>query len=82
MGLEIQLITALVKLVSTSGSTIPYSGYIVTPVKFPHIPNYEEDVVMLVIRDKMKWVDRVPIQIGTRVIAAVTDQIMPEDLQS
>ena len=36
---------------------------------------------MLVIKDKTKWADRVPIQIGTRVIAAVTEQIRPEDLQ-
>ena len=82
MGLEIQPITALVKLVGTSGSPIPYSGYVTATVKFPHIPNYEEDVVMLVIKDKTTWADRVPIQIGTRVIAAVTEQIRPEDLQS
>ena len=57
MGLEIQPITALVKLVGTSGSPIPYSGYVIATVKFPHIPNYEEDVVMLVIKDKTKWAD-------------------------
>ena len=82
MGLEVQPLTSLVKLVGTSGSPIPYSGYVITTVKFPHIPNYEEDVMMLVIKDQTKWADRVPIQIGTRVIAAVTEQIKPEDLQS
>ena len=82
MGLEVQPINALVKLVGTSGSPIPYSGYLIATVKFPHIQNYEEDVVMLVIRDKTKWADSVPIQIGTRVITAVTEQIRPEDLQS
>ena len=82
MGLEVQPINALVKLVGTSGSPIPYSGYVIATVKFPHIQNYEEDVVMLVIRDKTKWADSVPIQIGTRVITAVTEQIRPEDLQS
>ena len=70
MGLEIQPITVLVKLIGTSGSLIRYSGYVIATVTFPHIPNYEEDVAMLVIRDKTTWAERVSIQIGTRVIAA------------
>ena len=37
---------------------------------------------MLIIKDQTRWADRVPTQIGTRVIAAVTEQIKPEDLQS
>ena len=80
IGLEMQPLSSLVKLIGTSGSPIPYSGYVIITVKFPHIPNYEEDVVMLVIRNQTEWADRVPIQIGTRIIAAVIEQIKP-DLQ-
>ena len=46
-------------------------------VKFHHIPKYPEEVVMLVISDSDSDAPRVPLQIGTRVIAAVTETLRP-----
>ena len=36
---------------------------------------------MLVISDSSDYASRVPIQIGTRVIAAVTETLRPEDIK-
>ena len=50
-------------------------------LKFPHIPNYCEEVVMLVISDPTEYASRVSLQIGTRVIAAVTESLKPADIK-
>ena len=72
LGLEIHSIDGLVSISATGGTKIPHLGYTVATVEFPHIPNYSEEVVMLVISDPTEYAKRVPLQIGTRVIAAVT----------
>ena len=62
---------------ATAGTNIPYLGYPVATVKFHHIPKYPEEVVMLVISDSDSDASRIPLQIGTRVIAAVTETLRP-----
>ena len=50
------------------GFTLPYLEYIEVSLKTPQFPEYEEKILMLVIPDS-KYTHRVPVQIGTRVIA-------------
>ena len=81
LGLEVHSIDGLVSVSATGGTAIPYLGYTVATLEFPHIPNYSEEVVMLVISDPMEYAARVPLQIGTRVIAAVTETLTLEDMK-
>ena len=80
-GLKIQPLRQLVTISATGGTPIPYLGYIVATLEFSHIPNYSEEVVMLVISDTTANASRVPLQIGTRVIAAVAETLTPADIQ-
>ena len=69
----------LISVSATGGTNILYLGYTVTTLKFPHICNYSEEVVMLVISDPTDYARRVTLQIG--VFAAVTETLTPEDLK-
>ena len=82
MGLEIHALEQLIAVSATGGTAIPYLGYTVAQLKFPHIPNYSEEVVMLVISDETRYATRVPLQIGTRVIAAVAETLKPQDIKN
>ena len=69
-------VNGLVTVSATGGTNIPYLGYTVATVEFPHIPNYSEEVVMLVIDDSSHYASKVPLQ-----IAAVTESLKPEDIK-
>ena len=79
-GLKIQPLEQLVTISATGGTPIPYLGYTVATLEFPHIPNYSEEVVMLVT-DTTAYASRVPLQMGTRVIATVAETLTPADIQ-
>ena len=81
LGLAVHSVNGLVTVSATGGTNIPYLGYTVATIEFPHIPNYSEEVVMLVINDSSHYASKVPLQIGTRVIAAVTESLKPEDIK-
>ena len=81
LGLEVHSIEGLITVAATGGTNIPYLGYTVATIEFPQIPSYSDEVVMLVISDSSDYASRVPIQIGTRVIAAVTETLRPEDIK-
>ena len=81
LGLAVHSIDGLISVSATGGTNIPYLGYTVATIEFPHIPNYSEEVVMLVISDSSAYGSRVPLQIETRVIAAVTETLKPEDIK-
>ena len=74
LGLAVHSIDGLISVSATGGINTPYLGYTVATIEFPHIPNYSEEVVMLVISDSSVYGSRVPLQIGTRVIAVVTEK--------
>ena len=81
LGLKIHPIDNLISVSATGGTTIPYLGYVVATVEFPHIPNYSEEVVMMVISDATEYAARVPLQIGTRIIAAVAETLKPSNIK-
>ena len=81
LGLAVHSIEGLITVSATGGTNIPYLGYTVATIEFPQIPGYSDEVVMLVISDSSDYASRVPIQIGTRVIAAVTETLKPEDIK-
>ena len=71
----------LVTISATGATPIPYLGYTVATLEFSHIPHYSEEVVMLVISDTTAYASRVPLQMGTRVIAAVAETLKHADIQ-
>ena len=79
-GLTVYPLEAMVPIVGTAGGLIPYTGYVEVTLRFPHIPGCEEEVPLLVINVTSSDADRVPIQVGTKVIAAVTEHIKPDNL--
>ena len=81
LGLDVHSIDGLISVSATGGANIPYLGYTVATLEFPHIPNYSAEVVRLVISDPTDYASRVPLQIATRVIAAVTETWKPGDIK-
>ena len=79
--LEVHSIEGLITVSATGGTNIPYLGYTVATIEFPQIPSYSDEMVMLVNSDSSDYASRVPIQIGTRVKAAVTETLRPEDIK-
>ena len=80
-GLEIHSLDGLVAIAGTGGFNVPYLGYTVATLEFPHIPNYSEEVVMLVVSDSTAYATRVPLQVGTRVISAVIESLTPDSIK-
>ena len=81
LGLEVHPIDNLISVSAIGGTSIPYLGYALATVNFPHIPNYSEEVVMMVISDATEYASRVPLQIGTRIMAAVPETLTPADIK-
>ena len=81
LGLEVHSIDGLISVSATGGANIPYLGYAVATLEFPNIPSYSEEVVLLVILDPTDYASRVPLQIETRVIAAVTETLKLGDIK-
>ena len=71
----------LVAIAGTGGFNVPYLGYTVATLEFPHIPHYSEEVVMLVVSDSTGYATRVPLQVGTRVISAVIESLTPDSIK-
>ena len=80
-GLQIHPLDQLVTISATGGTPIPNLAYAVATLEFPNIPSYSKEVVMLVISDTTDYAARLPLQIGTRVIAAVAETLTPEDIK-
>ena len=80
-GIEIKPLEHIIPLKGTGGFSIPYLGYAEVGLSIPKIPNYEEQVLMLVIKDQSNYSRRVPIQIGTRIIDRVVGQLKSEELE-
>ena len=80
-GLEIHPLDGLVAIAGTGGFNVPYLGYTVATLEFPHIPHYSEEVVMLVVSDSTAYATRVPLQVGTRVISAVIESLTPDSIK-
>ena len=81
LGLEVHSIDGLISVSATGGANIPYLGYAVAILEFSNIPSYSEEVVMLMISYPTYYASRVPPQIGTRVIAAITETLEPGDIK-
>ena len=64
----------------TGGITIPYKGYVKASLTIPGLPQFNEDMFILVILDH-KYGERVPAQIGTQVIDHLVVTITEEELQ-
>ena len=80
-GLEIHSLDRLVAIAGTGGFNVPYLGYTVATLEFPHIPHYSEEVVMLVVPDPTAYAVRVPLQVGTRVISTVIKSLTPDNIK-
>ena len=80
-GIEIRPLDQLVRISGTGGFPVPYVGYAEVQLQMLRIPDYEEMVVMLVIPDHSPYDERVPVQVGTRIIHKVFSQIDPEKLR-
>ena len=59
---------------------IPYKGYMEATLTIPGLPWYNEDMLLLVIPDH-KYGERIPVQIGTKVINHLVTTMTGEELQ-
>ena len=63
-------------------SDIPYLGYIEVRVQIPGITSFDQDVLMLVSHTTTHYHERVPIQVGSRIINQIVRSLMEEELKS
>ena len=59
---------------------IPYKGYIEANFTIPDVPQYNKDVLFLVISDH-KYGEKAPVQIGTQVIDHLVVTMTKKELQ-
>ena len=59
---------------------IPYKGYVEANLTKPDLPCYNEDVLFLVVANQ-KYGDRVPVQIGIKVIDQLVATMTEKELQ-
>ena len=64
----------------TGGIAKPYKEYVEANLIIPGLPQYNEDVLCMVILDN-KYQERVPVQIGTLVIDHLVMTITVDELQ-
>ena len=67
-------------LEGTGGIVIPYKGNMEANFITQGLPQYNEDILFLVILDK-KYGERVPVQLGTLVIDHLVMTMTMEELQ-
>ena len=62
------------------GITMPYKQYIEANLTIPALPQYNEDVLFLVVANH-KYGDRISVQIGTQVIGQLVATMTKKELQ-
>ena len=67
LALQIQLLGQLLDLEGTGSAAIPYLGFVEVHLQIPGIPNYNKDVLLLVI-PTMTYSKTVPIMVGSKKI--------------
>ena len=84
MGLRIlplgDLIWGVLYLKGIRHIWIPYKEYVEVSLTIPDLPQYNEDMLLLVIADH-KYGERVPVQIGTQVIDHLVATMTEKELQ-
>ena len=73
LGLTIHQLDRMLK-VETTGEDIPYMGYVEVNLKIPEIEAFDEDVLMLVIKNS-EYAQQFPIQLGTLHIDRALDLV-------
>ena len=79
-GLRILPLRGLLQLEGMEGVPVPYNGYVEANLTVPGLPQYNEDVLFLVILDH-KYGQRVSVQIGTKVIDHLVVTMTREEFQ-
>ena len=64
LKLPIKPLQTFLDIEGTGGGKVPYYGYVEGRLEIPGLPNFGEDILMLVIDDSL-YGKRVPIQLGT-----------------
>ena len=81
-GYEIQPLDYLVPIEGSGGADVPYLGYVEVRMCIPGIHSFDQNVLMLMSHTTTHYHQRVPIQVGSRIIDQVTSCISEDELQS
>ena len=81
LNLEIKKLHTILDLEGTGGGEVPYEGYVELNLDIPEVKKFQEDVLMLVIKDS-KYGERVPIAIGTLHLDMILDLATEEELEN
>ena len=65
----------------TGGGKVPFQGYVETLLEIPEIPEFKEQVLMIVIENS-EYGERVPIQLGKLHIDIILEKATPEQLKA
>ena len=80
LRLPIHPLHKMIRVKATGGGDIPYLGYVEVNLKINDLWKFNEDVLMLVIKDST-YAQRVPIQLGTLHIDRVLDTIDQKEMK-
>ena len=82
MGTKYSLWGHLVPIGGSWGTSFPYLGCVEVRMHIPGINSFDRDVLMVMSSTTTQYHQRVPIQVGSRVIDQMTSCISEEELQS
>ena len=72
--MKIHQLDRILKFETTGRGDIPYMGYVEVNLKIPEIRAFNEDMVMLIIKDSV-YAQQFPIQLGTVHMDKILDLI-------
>ena len=81
MKLKVHKLNKLLRIEGMGGGKVPYQGYVETLLEIPEIPEFKEQVLMLIIENS-KYGERVPIQLGTLHIDLILEKATLEQLEA
>ena len=81
LKLKVHKLNKLLGIKGTGGGKVPYQGYVETLLEIPEIPEFKEQVLMLIIKN-IEYGERVPIQLGTLHIDLILEKATLEQLEA
>ena len=81
LNLEIKQLRTILDLEGTGGVEVPYEGYVELNLDIPEIKGFQEDILMLVVKDS-EYGKKVPVAIATLHLDMILDLATKEELEN
>ena len=79
MRLKVHKLQQLLNIEGTGGGCVPYKGYVEVLLEVPEVPEFQEYILMLVVKDS-EYGNRVLLQLGTLHIDMILERANSKQL--